>query len=292
MRGWLVVNGFLHTKKFDELSEFFIRASKKQGTHLVIRENSDLFVDLGKDEMEQKPDFVIFWDKDILLAHYLEQQGIRVYNSSRCIALCDDKRKTHLVLSQHNIPMPRTIFAPMTYAKTDFPHLNFLTYIETELSYPIVVKEAYGSFGEQVYLAENDDEMRKIIKKCDTTEIMFQEYIETSKGIDIRLQVVGNEVVGSMYRSSEADFRANITAGGSMKPYPPTKEEKELALRAARLVEADFAGVDLLFGKEGPMICEINSNAHFKNLFDCTGVNTAEKILKYICEDMKCSMPG
>lgn len=292
MKGWLIVNGFLHTKKFDELAEFFVRAADKKGIGIAVKENSDLLVKLPGELTKNKPDFVIFWDKDIFLARHMENQGIRVYNSSRCIALCDDKRKTHLALSKQGIPMPKTIIAPMTYEKTKFPNLHFLPYIERELAYPVVVKEAYGSFGEQVYLAENREKLQAIIEQAGTTEVLFQEYVETSHGRDIRLQVVGKEVVGGMYRYSENDFRANLTAGGSMRVYQPTEKEKELALRAAAAVGADFAGVDLLFGREEALVCEINSNAHFKNLFDCTGMNTAEKIMEYICEDIKCSMPG
>ena len=87
-----------------------------------------------------------------------------------------------------------------------------------------------------------------------------------------------------MYRYSLTDFRANLTAGGEMKPYEPTEEEAALAVSASTAVEADFSGVDLLFGEDGPLVCEVNSNAHFKNLYQCTGVNTAYEILKFIKE--------
>ena len=86
-----------------------------------------------------------------------------------------------------------------------------------------------------------------------------------------------------MYRYSEnGDFRANLSNGGKMKPYQPSKEEKALAVRACETLGADFAGVDLLFGDKGPLVCEVNSNAHFKNIYDCTGVDTAERILCYL----------
>lgn len=71
-----------------------------------------------------------------------------------------------------------------------------------------------------------------------------------------------------------------------MRAYHPTEEECALALRAARAAGADFAGVDLLFGPEGPLVCEVNSNAHFKNLLDCTGTDVAEKIIQYIRKDL------
>ena len=283
MRGWLVVNHFLAGKKFSELEEMFWRAAKDRDIELQRIENTDILADTGWRETAL-PDFVLFWDKDVLLAESLENCGVPVYNSSRCIALCDDKRKTHLALQRNGIPMPRTIFAPMTYSGIGFTDVDFLRGIGEELSYPLVVKEAYGSFGAQVCLAESEQELIRLVEQCPTTELLFQEYIADSRGRDVRVQVVGGEVVGAMYRYSDTDFRANVTAGGHMKPYTPSDEERSLALMAARAVGADFAGVDLLFGPSGALLCEVNSNAHFKNLMDCTGVNTAEKILDYIRE--------
>lgn len=284
MTGWLVVNGFLKTRKFSELTELFVSAARKAEVELNVIANTDLIVDTGK-ALEGKPDFILFWDKDIHLGRFLEQQGIPLYNPISAIRTCDDKRLTHLALLEKKIPMPRTILAPMTYANLGFTDLDFLTVVEKELSFPLVLKEAFGSFGEQVALVEDRDELRYRIQNTQTTELLFQQYIETSRGRDLRLQVVGDRVVAAMFRHSETDFRANITAGGTMECYEPTEEECALAIRAAKAVGACFAGVDLLFGPDGPLVCEVNSNAHFKNMRDCTGVNVAEKMINYIREE-------
>lgn len=283
MYGWLVVNGFLHNQKFDEIPVLFQKAAEKYFVLLRIVQNSEQLIDTATMRLMEEPDFVVFWDKDILLAKCLEQLGVRVYNSGDCIDVCDDKRKTHLALLREGLPMPETVIAPMTYSSVGFTNYDFLDSVEEELSYPMVLKEAFGSFGKQVYLIKNREELIKKIEELPSYEILFQEYVEESRGRDIRLQVVGNEVIGSMYRYSETDFRANVTAGGQMESYEPSDEECQLAIRAAKAVGADFAGVDLLFGKDGPLVCEVNSNAHFKNLLDCSGVNTAEHIIKYIC---------
>ena len=112
---------------------------------------------------------------------------------------------------------------------------------------------------------------------------IIQEYIFSSKGRDIRLEVVGDQVIAAMQRSNPMDFRANITNGGSMQPYNPTKEQVKMAVTACKVLGLDFAGVDILFGPgDKPLLCEVNSNAHFKNLFDCTRINAAEYIIKYI----------
>lgn len=72
-----------------------------------------------------------------------------------------------------------------------------------------------------------------------------------------------------------------------MKPYRPNAEEIELAVRCMKALKLDFAGIDLLFGKDGPVVCEVNSNAHFKNIFDCTGVNAADLIIRHIVEEIR-----
>lgn len=284
MTGWLVENGFLRTHKFSELTESFVSEAGKAGMELAVLANTDILADTGTC-LKEKPDFVLFWDKDIHLGTFLESQGIPLYNPVSSIRICDDKRLTHLALLEKGIPMPRTIIAPMTYANIGFTDLDFLALVERELSFPLILKEAFGSFGEQVTLVEDRDGLIRYVKNAKTTELLFQQYIESSRGRDLRLQVVGDRVVAAMYRHSDTDFRANITAGGKMKRYEPTEEECALAVRAARAVGAAFAGVDLLFGPDGPLVCEVNSNAHFKNLLDCTGVNVAEEIMNYIRED-------
>lgn len=285
MIGWLVVNGFLHSSKFTELTELFLHAACEEQVELIVKSNDELLVDTNL-SFAHKPDFVIFWDKDLFLAQMLEMQGIRVLNSSSAIAICDDKRKTHLALQKARIATPRTIIAPMTYNNIGFVNLDFLKDVEERLGYPMIVKEAFGSFGEQVYLFENSNELFSFVSSCKTTALLFQQYIETSKGRDIRLQVVKDQVVASILRYSDTDFRANLTAGGNMKKYTPSEHECALAIQAAKAVGADFAGVDLLFGENGPLVCEVNSNAHFKNLFDCTNINTAKEIIRYIKSDI------
>ena len=292
MQGWIITNGFLHSEKFDELTALFLDSALRRNMTLIPFKNTDILVELSADDGGRvfhgmsRPDFILFWDKDILLAEYFETFGIRVYNSSRAIAVCDDKRKCHLALQKMKIPMPGTSFAPMTYANIGFTHLDFLQDIIESLGFPMVVKAAFGSFGQQVWLAKGERQLMDILQRCPETEILFQEFISESSGRDIRLQVVGGEVVGAMLRYSKGDFRANVSAGGRMEQYSPTAEESRLALQAARAVGADFAGVDVLFGKKGPVVCEVNSNAHFKNLLDCSGVNTADAILQYIQTDI------
>lgn len=337
MTGWLVVNEFLLSNKFNEIHAWLLEAAKKQNIELRLKTNAELLIDLSEkcgveinrtsdfvvtdvninrlkdvntgvkkdadindirdvnidyiteinasgNSSESKVDFVLFWDKDIRLALHLEQLGYPVFNSSKAIGICDDKSLTHLALMKAGIKMPRTIVAPMTYPNVGFTNLTFLEEVAERIGFPMVIKECFGSFGQQVYLAKDLEELKVKVIQLGAKPILFQEYIASSFGKDLRLQVVGKEVIASMYRYSEnGDFRANLTIGGKMKAYTPTKEQCELALRSCEIIGLDFAGVDLLFGEnEEPIVCEVNSNAHFKNIYDCTGVNVADAIISYI----------
>ncbi len=288
MTGLLVVNEFLNSNKFNEIHQWLIDAAIRQGIELIKKTNAQLLIELPvknlRKSFQPEADFVLFLDKDVRLAEYLELMGYRVFNSAKAIYACDDKSVTHLLLSGADIPMPKTIVAPMTFTNIGYTDLYFLEDVADRLGYPMVVKECFGSFGQQVYLVKDMDELFSTVKQIGAKPMLFQEYIKSSHGRDIRLQVVGNRVIAAMYRYSDSgDFRANLTIGGKMKPYQPTKEQEDLALKSCEVLGLDFAGVDILFGEnDKPLVCEVNSNAHFKNIYDCTGINAADAIITYI----------
>lgn len=285
MKAWLVTNEFLHSNKFTEINQWLVEAAKKKGIELQIKTNAEILAVLGGGNQQKVPlDFILFWDKDVRLANYLERIGYRVMNSSQAIAACDDKSMTHLILQSKGIPMPKTVLGPMTFENIGYTNYDFLAIVERELEYPIIVKECFGSFGAQVYKAENQAQLKTLVQQIGNKPMLFQEYIASSESKDIRIHVVGDQVITAMYRYSvNGDFRANITNGGQMKPYEPTEEEKKLAIESTKALGLDFAGVDLLFGEDGKaLVCEVNSNAHFRNIYDCTGVNVADSIMEYI----------
>ena len=217
---WLVVNGYLKSEKFEEIYSWLIEAAKERNINLKKLPNDQLDSIIPADpenvNWRERPEFVLFWDKDVNLARMLEREGFRVFNNADGIEACDDKALTFIRLKNKNIKMPKTFIK------------------------------------------------------------------------DVRIHVVGDEIVTAMERVNENDFRANITNGGKMKKYTPTKEQAQMAIDVCRELNLDFAGVDIMFGKEGePVLCEVNSNAHFKNIYDCTGVNVAESILDYIVKSIK-----
>lgn len=288
--GWLIYNGSLLSPKFLEIHDWYKESATKKGITLDLLKNTELYSVIEGNQAVIKsvkqyaqPDFILFLDKDIRLANQLEQMGYRLFNKASVIDVCDSKIMTFQALANHSIKLPKTIFSPLIFTAATEKDQSSIDFIERELSYPIVIKEAYGSFGDQVYLVQTRKELVEMRNKLHQIPHLYQEFIKSSKGRDVRVHVVGDKVVASMLRTSETDFRANVTNGGTMHKYVLPKEFEELAIKASQIIGADFSGVDLMFGEEEePILCEVNSNAHIKNIYDCTGIDVTEHIFDYI----------
>lgn len=294
MKSWLIVNSFLNNKKFNTLYEMLENSMNKFGVELEVKTGYEIARDLEsmyrlKNELGKEvfPDFCIFWDKDIYLAEILESQGIRLFNSKEAIEICDNKILSYLSLQAANVKIPKTYIPPKRFSPTDKSNYKLIERIKSIFEFPLILKEAYGSFGDQVYLIQNLQELYKKLKEIGNKEFLVQEFISETSGRDVRVNVVGNKVVASILRENPNDFRSNITNGGKMKNYEPEENFKNLALAATSALGLDFAGVDILFGNDGPIICEVNSNPHFFTTYQATGVDLSLEIASHIVKEMK-----
>ncbi len=217
---------------------------------------------------------VVLLDKDVALGEAIAASGARVVNSPESIAICDDKRRTYTRLAMAGIPIPETLILPPLYPKQPMGR-SVTEAVAATTGLPAVIKEAKGSFGAQVYLANGDEDVEAISNQLADRHLLAQTYIASSTGSDLRLQVIGGEVVAAMSRHHPTDFRANLSNGGTGYPYRPSKRESELAIESARAVGGFNVGVDLLVGNsgKGEYVCEVNSNAHIWRLMAITGAN-------------------
>lgn len=281
---WIIYNGSLVNEKFRDQAELIQEAAERARVSATIFKNYEVLMDVTT-PTDSLPDFVVFLDKDIVLATYLKSLGIPIFNDPEVIERCDNKTKQAIVLAHDQIPMPRTILAPKVYPKFTIRESGYYERVLNELGLPMVIKEARGSFGMNVYLIETEKQYYEKVDELRGVDFLFQEFIATSRGRDIRVNVVGQKVIAAMYRHSETDFRANITNGGVAEIVELTDEQVDIALRAAKSVGADFAGVDLLFGQEEqPLVCEVNAAAHIRNIYNVTGINVADAMIAYILE--------
>lgn len=292
-KGYVITNGYTNNNKFNEVTQLYIEAANKLDICLEPITTDKITYGIKQGELEingfdyETADFIVFLDKDIRLAKTLESKGLRLFNSAKVIEVCDDKSATFFALAGEGIAMPKTVVAPLVFPKTYQEEDTYIQLIEEALRYPFIIKESFGSFGEQVYMIHNLEELKAKRRELVYRPHIYQEFIASSKGRDVRVHVVGGKVVASMLRTSSTDFRANISTGGSMEKIELPLAFEVLAEKASRLVGGDFVGVDLLFGEEGePILCEINSNAHIKNILACTGVNVADYIMAYIQKEI------
>ena len=280
MNGLLITNKYLISEKFIILKNGFLEASKELNINLNYMNNFDAYDLLHKELMY---DFILFYDKDIKLAKQLEDKGYRLFNNSEAIEICDDKFLTYIKL-KNTVRKPYTIPSPFLFYDDLSNDLDFIKKCEKEINYPMIVKETKGSFGMQVYKADNQNEFIAYIKKIGTKPFIVQEYIKETFGRDVRIQIVGEKVVAAINRVNETgDFRANLSNGGVAYPYISNEKENQMAINVAKEIGVDFAGVDILFGKnDEPVFCEINSNAHIENISNICKINIYKEILKYI----------
>ena len=207
----------------------------------------------------------------------LEHLGVYSCNSSSTIEIVRDKLQMHQLLAQSKLPTPKTMLVK-------FPVDTEV--VRREIGFPVVVKNITGTEGNGIYLSDNDEKFTDLMELIYTNNsrahIILQEFVSNSRGRDLRVFVLGGRVVGCMKRFSETSFKANFSRGGQVEPFEITPEIEWLATEAARMVNLDITGIDLLFADKGYMICEANSSPGFKGLEQVVGENIAEQILDYI----------
>lgn len=289
IKGILTVNAFLDTPQVSKTYSLLMAGAKRAGIDMKFMTNAQFFVDLetglvrtGEEDTLKGADFVLFWNKDVFLGRALERMGLRLYNSADAIAVCDNKALTFERL-EGVCRVPKTLKIPMTFDTVGYDDLSFEKSVGDTLGYPYVIKECLGSYGGQVYLANDSAQAQSILKKIEGKDCIAQEYIASSRGRDLRAYVVGDHVAASMIRCNPDDFRSNIANGGSAHKHDITDEEARMAVSAVKKLGLDFAGVDILFDKdEGPLLCEVNSNAQFSALLDVTSVNITDVLFEHI----------
>lgn len=210
----------------------------------------------------------------------LEFAGVYMFNGSASIDLVKDKMLVSQLLATHNLPTPKTIL--LTYPVST-------AIIERELGFPVVVKSVSGARGIGVYLCETLDRLTDFVGFFDSQSapMVAQQFIQTSYGRDLRVFVLGDQVVGCMQRTARVGFKANYSLGGEVCSFELTEEIESLALAAARLCNLEICGIDLLFSPEGYIICEANSSPGFKGLEAAINKDIAREILSYIVSKIK-----
>lgn len=232
-------------------------------------------------------DFCVYLDKDKYVSKMLEKAGLRVFNRSKAIEICDDKMETHIALCDRGIPMPKTVSGLLCYMPNATVQKETVDRVENLIGYPVIIKESYGSLGKGVYKADTREELEKKMEELKMIPHLFQEFIAESAGMDIRVIVIGGKTTACMMRKSETDFRSNAELGGQAYNYRLSEEISKLCEKTSRILGLDYCGIDVLLGKGGkPFLCEVNSNAFWGKIEKVTGVNIARSYALHVIESI------
>lgn len=285
-KGLILVNAYSRMASATNQAERLKEELEKLGVSADIRCNDFFAAEIdGNGNITTKTDgydFCIYLDKDKYISQMLEKSGLRLFNSHDAIEACDDKMTTSVLLANCGIPMPATISGLLCYDRDEKLNEAALNYVESTLGYPVIVKSSYGSLGKGVFKADDRAELLKIAEELKCTPHLFQQFISESCGRDMRVIVIGGKVTAAMIRKSENDFRSNIGLGGIGTAVNPPEQVAKLCEKTAKILGLDYCGIDVLFGRNEYLVCEVNSNAFFGGIEKVTGINVAEAYAKHI----------
>lgn len=283
-KGWLIYN-----KEDVEKNKTFIKRIMKSGEKINI--DIDLYIkeDFSYGVFDNKLGlkhsgsviapgaFVINRSRDSLLSKQLEYMGVKVYNNSLVQEICNDKAKTHQYLARYGIRMMNTVFCK----KSEIPEEI------TELKYPIIIKNSCGRGGNEVFKATDPTELSEIVDNMEAKDLILQDLCP-NPGKDIRVFVVGKEIVAAIIRYSEKDFRANYSLGGSSKLYKLNHKEESIIKQIIARFDFGMVGIDFLLDAKGEFIFnEIEDVVGSRTLSINSDLDITQVYLDYIKTDLR-----
>ena len=218
------------------------------------------------------------------IVRQFEMQGIYTMTSSIAIVRSRGKLRSMQLLARAGVGIPKTV---VSRGAADVDNL-----IDHLGGAPVIIKLARGTHGNGVVLAESKKAAKSVLQAFyvmdqDGTNILLQEFVKESAGMDIRVFVVGGKVIASMKRQSlDDDFRSNLHQGGAGEKVKLTDEERKTAIKAAKSMGLNLAGVDLMRSERGPLVLEVNSSPGF-GIEEVTGRDVATPIIEYVERNAK-----
>lgn len=206
-----------------------------------------------------------------------EMKKIFSSTESQALVRSRDKLRSLQILSRAGLGMPKTAFTDYSQEVEDI--------IDAVGGAPLIIKLLEGTQGLGVVLAPTRKAAQSVLEAFNglKARVIIQEFIEEAGGADIRAFVVDGKIAGAMKRQGkEGEFRSNLHRGGSGTLIKLSKEEKEAALKAARVMKLNVAGVDMLQSSRGPLILEVNSSPGLEGIEKATGKNIASDIIKFV----------
>ncbi|WP_163195065.1 ATP-grasp domain-containing protein [Clostridium thermarum] len=242
--------------KYASLYDMYIELVFTDEISLEIQ-NSSLSVDISGKEAD-KPTFAINRSRDSIIGKHFELMGCRVFNSSLVTEICNNKAKTHQIVNSKGIKSVKTLLCNKKYFKTN----------NVNLSYPIIIKSVDGHGGSEVYKLDNLEQLNKKVSELKREEFILQELC-SNPGKDIRVFVLGSEIIAAVKRYSDESFKANFSLGGQSEKYNLNSVEEEVVRRIISILDFDFVGIDFILDNENRFL--------FNEIEDVVGTRTLYK---------------
>lgn len=276
--GWLIYSKKDMNRNKSYINWFLDEASKQYiNLQLIIREHLQIGIRHQQRFMTYKnkpispPLFAVVRTVEPLLNKYLELLGIKAFNSYQVAAMCNHKANTYIEMNSLGIPVIDTIFTKRNYLGPIPP-----------MSYPFVIKESTGRGGKQVFLIQNKHEWLNTYQTFTSEDLVVQS-VQVQTGKDLRVFVIGQDIVGAVLRKSKSGFRANYSLGGTATWYPLSNEERQLINHIIQAYDFDLVGIDFLLDLDGNLILnEIEDVVGSRILSAVSEINLLEKYVTHI----------
>ncbi|HOW22422.1 MAG TPA: RimK family alpha-L-glutamate ligase [Sedimentibacter sp.] len=284
MYGWMIYPKDTLNNKFGNNAFGWMKDSaSKNGISVDIVFSDDLIIlnDNRKTGFIHKgktlgfPDFVIMRDYNYTISMQLESLDIRVINSTRSMFNSRNKAVTARLLVKNNVSTPKFLYSK----EKNYGFIH--DYFDGK---KFVMKENEGSQGKGVYLIENEEDYDNAYRM--NQEYFYQEFIEFSRGMDIRSYVLGDKVLGCVKRISDTGFKSNYSLGGRVESFELNDSIKEISLKATKALGLDFCGIDLLFTRDSFTVCEVNGNAGFRTITQVSDIDIPMELFKWVKESL------
>ncbi|MEC5422036.1 ATP-grasp domain-containing protein [Virgibacillus sp. C22-A2] len=281
--GWLIYSR-TDIKQNKSYINWFIEEANSQNLSLELIVRDELTIGIInnkrsiylKNKKIKPPDYAIIRTIEPLLNLHLEACGIRVFNNSYIARICNDKALTHHYMLDFDIPMVNTVF----FKKHTMP-------LTSPLSYPCIIKETTGKGGMQVYYIKDKHNWQNQMESLSTSDFIVQS-CDVQLGKDIRVFVVGKEIIGAVMRYSTSDFRANYKLGGSVSLYNLTKQDADMIEKIISHFDFGMVGIDFLIGKNGELLFnEIEDVVGSRTLSVVSNLNILQTYVTHIKSELR-----
>ena len=232
---------------------------------------SDFYVSVKGKELD-KLDFVINRSRDAIIGSHFELMGCKVFNSSLVTQICNNKAKTHQIINSKGINSVKTLLC----------NKNYFSINNIQCSYPIILKSISGHGGNEVYKLDNIHELKNKISALNTDEFILQE-ICSNPGKDIRVFVLGKEIIAAVKRYSDKSFKSNFSLGGESERYYLSENERSTVEKIINILDFDFVGIDFILDKNHEFLFnEIEDVVGTRTLYKNYDIDIVKKYLEYI----------